>query len=486
MPEIKYQALQQHLKETGNTSFPPVYLIYGEDFLYEQIAKHIVDVIIPDVSKQKYGHEIIRHRESIQIIDVIEKLNTYAFFNQKRIIELRDSNIFVSSRNQGGLIGKIKKAYDNSDLIRAIQYYLDLLGRLNISLDDVCDENIVDLLGIESDEFQEIQWLLAITEEAKKNSSMISQSANDSGLLEKALVGGFAQNNHLIILTDTIDKRSSLYQSIKQNGVIIDCTISRGSRKVDKETQRQTLINLMNRELKKYHKEMDPDAFEILYEKIGFDIRTFSSCLEKTIQYVGDRAIISLRDVEAVSHQVRQDPIYELTGAILEKKLVKSLNYLVSLLDNGCHPLQILTAITNQFRRLLLIKGFLNTSIGSIWRKGIPFHQFQSNVFPAIRSYDDSLLTYLDKNEYYLRQKSGTECTVSKSNISSDLLLIKRDQHPYAVYALFLKADMFEEKEITLALMNLSQADAAMKTSGQRPKSVLEELIIKICRPKIL
>jgi hypothetical protein len=31
--------------------------------------------------------------------------------------------------------------------------------------------------------------------------------------------------------------------------------------------------------------------------------------------------------------------------------------------------------------------------------------------------------------------------------------------------------------------MDLSQADAAIKTTGQRPKSILEEMIIKICRP---
>jgi DNA polymerase III subunit delta len=482
MPEIHHQSLLQFLKEIDSKSFAPVFLIYGEDFLYEQTVKHIVDAIIPDISKQRIGHEIIRHQESSQIIDIIEKLNTYAFFNQKKIIELRDSNIFVSTRNQGKLISKIKKAYDNSDMNQATKYYLELLGRLDIDLNEICDENIISLLGIESDEFQDIKWLLAITVEAQQNSQVAAPSMNDSGLLEKALHAGFPRNNHLIISTDTVDKRSSLYQAIKKIGVIIDCTVSKGSRKADKDIQRQTLVDYMNRELKKYRKEMDSDAFELFYEKIGFDIRNFAGCLEKVMQYVGDRKTIHLRDVEAVSHPVRQDPIYELTGAISERNTEKSIYYLSSLLDSRHHPLQILTAMTNQIRRLLIIKGFLKNLSGNIWRKGIRFDEFQNDLIPLMRKFDEALLSYLEKCGHAYWEKSESESASSKKSISSDLLLLKKDQHPYAVYILFNKTDKFSEKELSKALMDLSQADAAMKTTGQRPKSILEEMIIKICR----
>jgi DNA polymerase III subunit delta len=486
MPEIQYQSLPQYLKETGNASFAPIYLIYGEDFLYEQAVNQIVNVIIPDHSKQRHGYEIIRQQESSQIIDVTEKINTYAFFNHKKIIELRDSNIFVGAKNQGKLIGKIKKAYDNSDIIRATRYYLELLERLKVDIDDICDENILNLLGIESNEFPDIKWLLTVNEETKQNTLTRTNSADDIGLLEQALVNGFPKNNHLIISTDTIDKRSSLFQAIKKYGVIIDCSVSRGSRKADKDIQRQTLANYMNRELKKYHKQIDPEAFDIFYERIGFDIRNFAGCLEKTIQYVGDRTIIDKEDVEAVLHRGRLDPIYEITGAIMEKNLGKSINFLSSLLDSGYHPLQILTAITNQVRRVLLIKEFMASPYGNLWRKGIRFDQFQNEVTPAIRRFDDALLNHLDEQKHAFWEKAEIQNQTSKKNVSSDLFLLKKDQHPYAVYVLFLKADLFDHTELLSDLMNLSQADAAMKTSGQRPKSILEELIISICRPKCL
>jgi DNA polymerase III subunit delta len=482
MTEINHQALIQYLKETDDTSLAPVYLIYGEDFLYEQSVKCIVDAIIPDIAKQRHGYEVIRHQDSAQIVDVIEKLNTYAFLNQRKIIELKDSNIFISQRNTGNLIEKTKKAFDNSDMVQASRYYLELLGRLNINLDDITDDNILNLLGIDSDESPDIKWLLTLTEDAKKNQLITLQKFGESDLLEKALGCGFPKNNFLVISTDTVDKRSSLYQSIKKYGVIVDCTVSRGSRKADKDIQRQTLINCMYRELEKHGKKMDPDAFDLLYEKIGFDIRTFSGSLEKVIQYVGDRTTICLSDVEAVSHQVRQDPVYELTGAIMEKNILKSLFYLSSLLDSGSHPLQVLTSIINQLRRAFVIKDFLKSPSGSSWRKGIRFDQFQKDIIPSIRQYDNELLNHLDENRYSFWVKSDKESVTSKQKITSDLILLKKDQHPYALYLLFTKEDVFEDYEILMALMNLSQADVAMKTTGQRPKSILEEIIIKICR----
>jgi DNA polymerase-3 subunit delta len=484
MTEIHHQSLHQHLKDSKNKSFAPVYLIYGDDFLYEQSVKHIVDAVIPDLSKQRHGHEIIRHHDASQIMDVIEKLHTYSFISQKKIIELRDSTIFVSSKNQGKLIDKIKKAYDNSDMVLATRFYRELLERLNVHPDDISDENIADILGIESNEFSELTWLLSLSEELKKNSLAAVSSTDESGLLEKAIVSGFPKNNLLIISTDTIDKRASLYKAIDKAGVIIDCAVSKGTKKSEKDLQRLALVNFMNQELKKSGKKIDPDAFELIFEKIGFDIRAFSSCLEKAIQFVGHRETIHIQDAEAVSHQVRKDPVYELTGAIMEKDAGKSLYYLSSLLDSGYHPLQILTAITNQIRRVLLIKGFLKSSTGSLWRKGIRFDQFQNEIVPAIKKYDEELLNYLDKHGNPFREKPENRNFTSKKSVSSDLILFKKDQHPYAVYALFLKAESFDGNQVATALMILSQADAAMKTSGQRPRSILEEVIIKICNLK--
>ena len=96
MPEIKHQTFYQHLKESEKLSFAPVYLIYGEEFLYQELIHHIVNAIIPDSTKQRHNYEIIQHQTVDQIVDVVERLNTYSFFSEKKIIELKNSGEIYS------------------------------------------------------------------------------------------------------------------------------------------------------------------------------------------------------------------------------------------------------------------------------------------------------------------------------------------------------------------------------------------------------
>ncbi len=487
MTEIQHQALQPYLTEASSSGFTPVYLLFGDAFLYEQAVKQIVHAIIPDPKTQRHGYEIIQHHESSQILDAIEKLNTYGFFNPKKIIELRDSNVFISVRNTGSLLQKIKKAYDRAEIYLAVEYYLELLGKMNIRIDDVSDKNLFELLHVDADEFTDVDWLRKVHQEARATPHSPAYCSDDAKILENAIVKGFPQNHHLIITTDTIDKKTSLYQTIHHHGTIIDCSVPKGTKKADKNKQKQTLMDYMNQVLKPLQKKMNADAFELFYEKIGFDIRSFANGLEKIIQYAGGKAVIDTHDVEAVSQHGRQDPLYELTGAIGDKNLQKTLRVLSSLLDSGVHPLQILAAMTNQMRKLLIIHDFLTRAYGKPFQ-GVRFDEFQRDVIPLIRQYDDALLGFLQENpsDFMDHISESPPVAASRKNISSDLLMLRKDSHPYSLYILFQNANMFEYDEIINNIKLLSQADALMKISGQRPDAVLQEMVITICRPRLV
>ena len=78
----------------------------------------------------------------------------------------------------------------------------------------------------------------------------------------------------------------------------------------------------------------------MLHEMTGFDLRTFSGNLEKLVDYVGARQEITAADVEAVLNRTRQDPIYELTGALADRNPEQALFFLDSLLADGMFSLQ--------------------------------------------------------------------------------------------------------------------------------------------------
>ena len=72
-----------------------------------------------------------------------------------------------------------------------------------------------------------------------------------------------------------------------------------------------------------------------MLEMTGFDLRTFSSNLDKLISYVGDRTEISIDDVETVLQRTKKDPLYELTNAVSERNAPQAIFFLDSLLSDN-------------------------------------------------------------------------------------------------------------------------------------------------------
>jgi len=57
--------------------------------------------------------------------------------------------------------------------------------------------------------------------------------------LEKAIEHGFPKGHHLIITTDLIDRRRSLYKIISEKGVVIDCAVAERRTPVDKRPRKR-------------------------------------------------------------------------------------------------------------------------------------------------------------------------------------------------------------------------------------------------------
>ena len=70
-----------------------------------------------------------------------------------------------------------------------------------------------------------------------------------------------------------------------------------------------------------------------LIQMTGFDLRTFCNNLEKLISWVGDRVEITIKDVGSVLQRTKRDPIYELTNAISDRNVQRTLFYLTSILS---------------------------------------------------------------------------------------------------------------------------------------------------------
>ena len=486
MPEIKYNLLKKYLKDLKGDSkiqFSQIYLIFGEELLVKTAYDDLLEALLPAASRTANYDPMDGSIENIN--DVIERVNTFSLMSGSKVVAMRDSRVFYTKQDKNRLLEVSKKAYDEDNLKKAAKYVLSLMGNLNLSYEDIDRSNRKKALKLDANLAQGDEWLDEIVDYCQENNLSIPEPADESAVLQKAIEKGFPRNNHLLITTDLVDKRRSLYKVIKNQGIVIDCAVPKGDRRADRMTQEEVLLEKMTEILKPTNKEMDKAAFRALMDMTGFDLRTFCGSLEKLAHYVGKRNTIKVADVESVLERTKKDPIYDLTNAIADRQIERALFFLCSLLAAEFHPLQILAAIINQIRRLIMAKDFTKSLQAKGWHAGVAYNLFQQNIMPSIVAYDRTLLETLEDWE-----DSGTQTrdddsgkAAKKIKIKTDLMLAKNPKNAYPVYQLLKKSERFSETELVAAVAYLNETDAQLKISAQNPKLILERLIFKLCNP---
>ena len=489
MPEINYKKLQRYLDELGaapDAKVSPIYLIHGEEMLVKSVFNELLDFLVPAASRSLNYEPVDGTTENIR--DVIERINTFSLMPGVKVIAVRDSKIFSSRQDKAKLLESAKNNYDNNNLRKAAIDFLSLLGHLNLSLDDVADTNRSKTLAVASEHLSDDAWLDDIIAHCRQHDLNIPAPEDDCAVLQKAVEKGFPKNNHLIITAEFVDKRRGLFKAIAQTGLVIDCSVPRGERRADKMAQEEVLREKMSTMLKTSGKKMDKAAFAALYDLTGFDLRTFSNNLEKLIAYVGDHHTITVDDVESVLERTKKDPIFDLTNAVSDRSIESALFYLDSLLSAGFHPLQALTAITNQIRKLLLVKDFVESAAGSNWYAGCPYNRFQNRVIPEIVSRDKEILAQIESWEQAISNEDNSDnkrkTKKGGKKAVTDLLIARNPQNAYPVYQMFLKSESFTRDELIDAFELLNQTDTQLKSSAQNPVLILEKALLGICQPK--
>lgn len=489
MSEIHYKELDHHIKNVKGGSktnaFAPVYLIYGETLLYKNVLEILLDALIPKNLRDFNYHAIDGTQGNIE--EVVERVNTYSLLSGPRVVALCDSRIFYSKQDEEQLLEKARNAYKDQNMNQAATSFLTLLGFLNLAFDDVDETSKKKILKLGDDTSGKTQWIDHIIKYCKDNHLSIPSEGYNADLLQRAIEKGFPENNHLVITADLVDKRRKLFKIIKKKGVIIDCSVPKGDRREDKIAQEAVLAERMETLLGRYGKVMSKKAYMELYALTGFDIDTFSDNLAKLIDYIGDEKEITTEDVAFVLKRTRKDPIYELTNAIAERNAEKSLFFLNSLLQENFHPLQILASITNQIRKLVVARDFAESPHGGSWHPEMPYAQFAKGMMTAIQTYNrelsdrigawnDMLLKDIDMELY-------TQKTKKRRDSKKDLPItdLEISNNPYPVYRLLLNSEKYTKKALVEALEHSGEADIRLKTTKQKPKTVLEEVIFRIC-----
>lgn len=323
-------------------------------------------------------------------------------------------------------------------------------------------------------------------------SSASSIKKEDLDSLQKNIEKRFPRGHFLVMTAPFVDRRKSLFKTIKDKGLAIDCSVPAGSRKADKTKQDALLRFTMEDALGRAGKGIDGDAYSMLIRRIGFDPATLADNLEKLISYVKDRPSIRLQDVISIVSKTRKEPIFELTNAVAERNAEKALYYFNSLSEGGFPPIPMLSAIAGQVRKLLVVRQFVekDREMGSgAWYPNMPYNMFTQTTMPRVKESDALLLSILEKwtreLEAHIKDVDSAEPARLKKKaspkISTDLFIAPNPKNTYPVYQTFLKSERFTLEELCRFMGEISDIDHKMKTSSVDAEVLLEAFIIRIC-----
>jgi DNA polymerase-3 subunit delta len=480
MPIISHKRINDFLIQLPGLldegSAPSVYLIHGEEVLYKAVLESILDILVP-AEQRSFLYEPFEGMDE-NVVDALRSINTFALLQGVKVVGLLDSRIFYSKQDTSKLLEKAHAAHKRREYRQAAVAVMSLLGMLHVSLSDLAGSTVRSSLKFEQSSVADGGWFDELIDYCRDKQIAPAGTADAAGALVQAIENGFPQNHYLVITTDVVDKRKRLFKLIQEKGQIIDCRVPRGERQADKAEQEAVLYKQMTDVLEKAHKTMSRPAFAMLKDMTGFDPRTFSGNIVKLVDYVGSRKEITPQDVEVLLKRTRQDPIYSFTNALSDADADNVLFFMRSLLSNNFHPLQMIAAVANHLRKLIVIREFLDHRPDNLFNASTPFNLFCSNMMPLVKQHDDAL-----KNELAEWRAWGSTTTKGKKKAKkniADVLVAPNPNNPYPVYKLFQKAHGIAGDRMVAAMGLLGEADSRLKSSRQPSEDILEWTVIRI------
>lgn len=481
MTEILHSQAADAIQHAQAGSLPSAFLIHGQEMLVEKVIENLVTKLLDGAARDLCCQTIEGQLERIP--GILAQINTFSLMPEPKIIIFKEAKLFESGGSHQRLAMQIIESCENESLDLAAKSLINLCGRLEIDLPDVMGvTGVNESLQLLSERLGP-EGLDRLVQHARSMGLPPAAGGKHLETLQLAVEKGFADGHYLIVtVTAKVPKNLKIYKSMRDHGWVIDCNVPLGERRADRMAQEDVLRSMLERIMAQSHKRLQPGLFETLCQLTGFDLRTFVQNIEKLVDYTGRRAEITADDVHEVLRRTKSDPIFELTNAVADRNLDQALFYLRTMLEADWYPLQILSALTNQLRRLIIAKDFCISPQGKNWAAGMGYPQFKSAVMPAVVSFDrhnqEILLGWQHNTEQKKKGKAGA------AKVGQDTALAPNPNNPYPVYQTLLKTTKFTRRELLDALVRLNQTDLRLKSTGQNAALVLGNTIVDICKIK--
>jgi len=220
----------------------------------------------------------------------------------------------------------------------------------------------------------------------------------------------------LVLTADKVDLRKSRLAAIEKASTAVE-----SKQLYDRDIPRWIVAHLAERQM-----TISEDAIRLLHSSVGNSLRSLSSEIDKISLNLAERKNIVEEDVASVTGMSKQFSVFELCDAIGNKNISHGLEILSRMLQLGETPVGILAMLSRHFTILAKLKGFK-------------------------------------------AQRLGNDDLAKKLNL-----------RPYFLSSYLLQAARYNQAQLRDVFSLLLEADQHLKTSYQKPKLVLEELMFRL------
>lgn len=236
------------------------------------------------------------------------------------------------------------------------------------------------------------------------------------------VISNMPEYTHLILsTTEKVDKRRKLFKMIEKHGTAVEVA----------NIKVKDVRGWLTAKLSELNKKMDSDAMEYFLGVISImpqiSLGFLHNEMEKAALFTEGKARISQSDLVKIMSSIPEISIFSMIDAVSQKQIGKALQLVGEQLKSGEHPLKLVSLLARQVRLMWQAREMANEGSGS-------------------REIAERLGLVPFIGEKLLKQSK---------NFTTDIL-----------------------KQATIAL---ATADYELK-SGRANKSVLEEIIIGMCR----
>jgi len=437
----------------------PVYLLYGDEFLAKEGAKGIIGTLVPP-ERQSLSVEVVSEDNDLASLPI--RLNTLPLFGGVKVVVVYDSKAFLSKFNLQGVAQKSQDAWLAGESERSVRLFLQIVAAAGegegflerAARGEVLDPEWARVLSIERDPEAEA-WLREVARTAVADRLAIPEAAGAglARIYEDSIQRGIPAYASLILTTEVVDERRSLFKRISAAGFVIDCGV-RSRRTWDTQMNPEAARAKIREMVSAAGKSIDEEAVASILNRAGSTMRGLVSEMEKLLLYVGARPAIRTADVLEVFRHSREANIFDLTNAVSSRDAGRALLALRSLLTQREPAPLILNVLAGEIRNLIIARSALDRWLDGRLDPAISFETFRVRVLPRLKE-----------------PREGDDGSAAR-------LL---EMTPFRAYHLLRGASRFSLARLIQGLEAIHETDLTLKTSGHPEALLLEQLLIKIC-----